>query len=125
MMTPQRGAGRQADVRRLTALGLCALLILLLFVPVFPWIRAVNTEELFDVMGLKSSVIKKLTLDHSVLTFLSFVETSKQGVLGFWAFLLLLISAAAVFFCLLALAAWLRRERVREGKGLLPWAPSA
>ena len=119
MMKPQRGAGRQADVRRLTALGLCALLILLLFVPVFPWIRAVNTEELFDVMGLKSSVIKKLTLDHSVLTFLSFVETSKQGVLGFWAFLLLLISAAAVFFCLLALAAWLRRERVREGKGLL------
>ena len=122
IMTAQRkgsGAGGQADKRRLAVLGLCAFLALILFVPVFPWIRAVNTDELFDVMGLKFSVIKKLTLDHSVLTFLSFVEISKQGILGFWSFLLLIISAAAIAFCLLAFAAWLRREKAREGKGML------
>ncbi len=112
-------AGRGADKPRIMCLALCALAILVLFIPVFPWIRAVGTEELYSVMNLKSSVIKKLTPDHSVLTFLSFVETSKQGVLGFWSFLLLIVSAAAMLFCLLAFAAYLRRNRAPEGKGML------
>ena len=106
-----------ADRRRLMALGACALLILLFFVPFFSWIRAVNTEALYSAMGLKASVIKKLAPNHSVLTFLSFVETSKQGILGFWSFLLLIVSAAGIVFCLLSFAAYLTRDRNREGKG--------
>ena len=101
------------------ALGACALLILLFFVPFFSWIRAVNTEALYSAMGLKASVIKKLAPNHSVLTFLSFVETSKQGILGFWSFLLLIVSAAGIVFCLLSFAAYLTRDRNREGKGML------
>lgn len=108
-----------ADRRRLMALGACALLILLFFVPFFSWIRAVNTEALYSAMGLKASVIKKLAPNHSVLTFLSFVETSKQGILGFWSFLLLIVSAAGIVFCLLSFAAYLTRDRNREGKGML------
>ena len=115
----QPGSRRLTDRQRLCALGICAVLILLLFTPVFSWFRAVNTDALYDVMKLKSSAIKKLSPNHSVLTFLSFVETSKQGVLGFWAFLLLIVSAAAIVFCLLSFAAWLRRGRVPDGKGLL------
>lgn len=121
-MAPQRKQEvfmRLQNHRRVIVLCLCALLVLIFFIPVFPWIKAANTEELYSVMGLKSSVIKKLTPDHSVLTFLSFVEISKQGVLGFWSFLLLLVSAAAIVFCLLAVIVYLRRNKVAEGKGML------
>ena len=110
---------RGNDGRTLIALSLCAALVLALFVPALPWIRVVDQEGLYSAMELKPSVIGKLSPNHSVVTFLSFVETSKQGVLGFWSFLLLLISAAAIAFCLLTYAAILRRNRVPEGKGML------
>ena len=110
MPVPQKqpGTTNPADSKRLCILGLCALIILILFIPVFGWIHVVNTEALYEVMNLKSSVIKKLTADHPVLTFLSYVETSKQGVLGFWSFLLLIISAAAIIFCLMTFVRYLR-----------------
>ena len=63
MTLPGMAAQRQTG-RRLAALGLCALLILVFFVPVFSWIRVVNTEALYDVMKLKSSVVKKLAQDY-------------------------------------------------------------
>ena len=110
---------QQADKRKLAVLGFCALLMLVLFVPVFGWIRLVNTEELYSMMNLKSSAIRKLASNYSVLNFLSFVETSKQGVLGFWSFLLLIISVAAVAFCLFAFVTYIRRKSVPEGKGML------
>ena len=115
----QPGTMSSADGKRLCILGLCALLILILFIPAFEWIHVVNTEELYGIMNLKASVIKKLTESYSVLNFLSFVETSKQGVLGFWSFLLLIISAAAIVLCLLAFAAYLSRNRNPDGKGML------
>ncbi len=113
------GTGRPADRRQLLAMGLCALLILVFFIPVFTWIRVADPDTLYDVMSLKASAARKLSPEYSVLTFLSFVETSKQGILGFWSFLLLIVSAAAIAFCLLSLAAYLRRNRGREGKGML------
>ena len=112
-------AGRSGDRRKLAAMGLCALAILICFVPAFPWIRAVNTEALYGTMGLKASVAKKLSPDHSVLTFLSFVETSKQGILGFWSFLLLIVSAAAIILILAAGVTYAIRNRIAEGKGML------
>ncbi len=114
-----KGARSDADRNQTAFLGLCAVLIPILFVPFFAWIRVVNTEALYGLMKLKASVSGRLGTAYSVVNFLSFVEISKQGVLGFWAFLLLIVSAAAVVFCLLSLAAYLRRERVREGKGML------
>ena len=115
----QPGTTNPADSKRLCILGLCALIILILFIPIFGWIHVVNTEALYEVMNLKSSMIKKLTADHPVLTFLSYVETSKQGVLGFWSFLLLIISAAAIIFCLMTFVRYLRRNSIPEGKGML------
>ncbi len=107
------------DQKKLGALGLCALLILALFLPVFSWVHLVNTEALYGAMKLGASAVKKLQGGYSVFTFLSFVQISKQGVLGFWAFLLLIVAAAAVIFCLLSFAAYLRRGRIAEGKGML------
>ncbi len=113
------GTAKPADRRKLLALGICAFLILVCFIPVFSWIRVNNAEELYGVMKLKASVAGKLAPDHSVLTFLSFVETSKQGVLGFWSFLLLIISAAAIIFCLMFFAVYLLRNMNKAGKGML------
>ena len=116
------GQRRQADRpenKRLAALGICAVLVLLCFIPAFPWIRVAEPEALFGAMGLKASVARKLTTDHSVLTFLSFVETSKQGILGFWSFLLLIVAAAAIFLCLAALGTYAMRKRIAEGRGML------
>ena len=118
-MTRQTRPGSAGGSRKLAMLGLCAALILMLFLPLFSWIRVGDQEALYGAMGLKATVSKKLTPDLSVLTFLSFVETSKQGVLGFWSFLLLIVSAAAIVFCLLSFAAYLRRRAVPEGKGML------
>ena len=118
-MTRQAQSKSAVSRKKLLALGLCAALILILFVPVFPWFQITDQDALYGAMGLKSSVVKKLTPDHSVLTFLSFVETSKQGVLGFWAFLLLIVSAAAIAFCLLSVFTYFRRRSVPEGKGML------
>ena len=115
-----QGSDRRTDERRkLIVLGLCAILVLVLFLPFFTWIRVADQDALYSAMGLKASVIKKLTPDHSILTFLSFVETSKQGVLGFWSFLLLIVALAAIALCLLAFIRYLRRNRVAEGKGML------
>ncbi len=101
-MTRQAQAQIAGSRKKLLVLGLCAALILILYLPFFPWFRVADQDALYGAMGLKATVIKKLTPDHAVLTFLSFVETSKQGVLGFWSFLLLIVSAAAIIFCLLS-----------------------
>lgn len=102
-----------------TALILCAAAAFLLFLPFFSWILIAQPDALYGAMKLSASVVKKLQSGYSVFTFLSFVQASKQGVLGFWAFLLLIAAAAAVIFCLLSFAAYLRRGRVAEGKGML------
>lgn len=111
----------QADHKRLAALALCSLLALALCLPVFPWLRLVNTEALYDVMGLKKTVVNKLTTDqYSLWNFLGFVQTSKQGILGLWSCLLLLVSIAAAFFHLFGLATYALRGRAKAETGLLP-----
>lgn len=103
----------------IVALMVCAVLILVCFLPAFSWIRMTDTEALFDTMKLKKSVIEKLTDRYSLYTFLSFVQTSKQGILGLWACILLVLAIASMFFLLYGFAAYLGRGRIKEGKGLL------
>ena len=98
---------------------LCAAAALILLLPVFPWIMIRETEALYDTMKLGASVVKKLQGSYSVFTFLSFVQTSKQGVLGFWAFLLLITAAASAALFLLSAAAFLRNGRTASGRGML------
>lgn len=73
------------------------------FLPWIPWFRIGNAEELYAAMGLKASAIAKLGDRYHALNFLSFVQDSKQGVLGPFAFILLLLAAAAMFFLLYTL----------------------
>lgn len=94
-------------------------ILLLMLLPVFSWIRLNQTDALFDIMKLKSSAVKKLDSQYSIFTFLSFVQESKQGILGLWSFVLLLIAAAAAVFHLWGCVLFLLRNRLAEKKGLL------
>ena len=116
------GTGRisaETYARGILALIVCSVLILGLFLPLFSWIEMVNTEALFDVMKLKKSVVEKVGDRYSLFDFLSFVQVSKQGVLGLWSCVLLLLAVAAVWFQLGGLVTYLRRSRIAEGRGML------
>ena len=117
----QKAAGRPEpnNRRRFTALMLAALIVFAMFIPVFPWIRLSDADALYDAMKLSASVVRKLGTGYSVFTFLSFVQTSKQGILGLWAFVLLLLAAASTLFLLTVPFLYLNRARTREGKGML------
>ena len=91
-----------------------SVILLLALLPVFSWIRLTQTDALFGLMKLKASAVKKRSGDYSVFTFLSFVQESKQGILGLWSFVLLLIAAAAAVFHIWGIALFLLRERLAE-----------
>lgn len=112
-------AGTERNAKGILALIVCSVLILGLFLPVFSWIEMVNTEALYDVMKLKKSVVEKVTDHYSLFNFLSFVQVSKQGVLGLWSCVLLLLAVASVWFQLGGLLTYVRRARVPEGRGML------
>ena len=95
-----------------------ALLVLML--PMVRWIHVRNAEALFEAMKLKASAVKKLGTDYSVFNFLSFVEDSKQGVLGLWSFILLLLWAATAAFHVWGLILFALRRRMAKKRGLLP-----
>ena len=94
-------------------------LLLLMLLPMVHWIFLNETEALFDVMKLKASAVKKLNSSYSVFTFLSFVQDSKQGVLGLWSFILLMIAAASAAFHLWGLGLFFLRKKAAGGKGML------
>ena len=94
-------------------------LLLLMLLPLIPWIHLNQTEALFDLMKLKSSAIKKLDTRYSILTFLSFVQDSKAGILGLWSFILLLIAAGAVVFHIWGIALFFLRNKAASKNGLL------
>ena len=95
--------------------------MLMLCLPVFSWISLPDPAALYEAMDLKNSVIKKLSSDaYSIPDFLSFVQTSKQGILGLWSCILLLLTIAAACFHLFGLTTYLLRARAKEETGLLP-----
>lgn len=115
--TGREPAARRTD-RRLIASSLCAVLILGLFLPMLPWIRIENAEALHDAMQLKSKAAAALGNAYSPLNFLSFVETSGKGLLGPYAFLLLLICLVSIFLALYGLAL-VCIPKLNRGKGNL------
>ena len=117
----RRAAGRPEPLNKKGFVLLCAFvaLVLILFLPVFHWIRLTDTEALFSAMKLKASAAGKLGDSWSIFTFLSFVQDSKQGILGLWSFVLLLIACASAFFLAAAPFAFLTRGGAAEGRGML------
>lgn len=113
-------AGRSdTENRAVYAVAAISALLLALMLPFVPWIRVVNTEALFEAMSLKASAVKKLGNSYPVYTFLGFVQDSKQGALGLWSFVLLLVAAATAVFHVWGLVLFALRRRLGEKGGLL------
>ncbi len=69
--------------------------------PVFNWLRIVNTETLYPALKAKADAIVKLGTEYSLLNNLSFVQYSGLGSLGMYAFILaVLLVAALVLFAI-------------------------
>ncbi len=75
-----------------------SLLIVVLCLPVFQWISVVNTEALYQSFKLKASAITKLGSAYSLFNLLSFVEVTKQGILGLYAMVLLVLLVVSLYF---------------------------
>ncbi len=109
-------ARNAVDQRRIVALSICAAIILILFIPALPWLTFPDAEATFAAMKLKKAVTAKLDASYPLLTFLSFVQESKQGILGLWSSALLLLSLAAMGFLLAGGFAVIRRTKSPDGR---------
>lgn len=107
------------DSRALYAVAAVSVILLALMLPMLSWIRVVNAEALFDAMKLKASAVKKLGTQYSVFTFLNFVQDSKQGTLGLWSFVLMMVAAGTAVFHAWGLILFLLRKKLAAREGLL------
>lgn len=84
--------------RKMGVVIACALslLILVMSLPFVNWIQIVNTDVLFSAIELNDpSMIRS---GYTLYNFLSFVQNSGVGALGFMAMMLMLLLVAAVLF---------------------------
>lgn len=86
---------RKAGV--LFSAALCAL-CLLLSLPFVSWIRLVNISALFSRMGITREMAAELYQSYGIFNLLSFVEKGKQGALGLYAMICLLLLLAVWYF---------------------------
>ena len=104
--------GRKAGV--LFSAALCAL-CLLLSLPFVSWIRLVNISALFSRMGITREMAAELYQSYGIFNLLSFVEKGKQGALGLYAMICLLLLLAVWYFQLSYLWRVLRNKKHKNG----------
>lgn len=88
---------------------------LLLSLPFVSWIRLVNISALFGRIGITREMAADLYQSYSVFNLLQFVEKGKQGNLGLYAMILLMLLLAAWYFNLAYLWKALRNKKHRNG----------
>ncbi|MGB4659702.1 MAG: ABC transporter permease subunit [Mobilitalea sp.] len=78
--------------------AITSLLTILLSLPFVKWIGIVNSASLYGTWELKEEVITGLDSRYSLFNILSFVQDTKQGMIGLFSMILFLLMAATVFF---------------------------
>ncbi len=71
---------------------------LFLSLPFFNWIKVVNLVSLFSKIGVTKEMAADLYTGYNLYNLLSFVQYANQGVLGIFAMVLLILTAAAIYF---------------------------
>lgn len=66
--------------------------------PFFNWISLVNISKLFSKIGVSREMAEHLYSGYGIFNLLSFVQEAKQGRLGLYAMILLVLMAAALYF---------------------------
>ncbi len=94
--------------------ALASLMILALCLPMANWLTVINAQPLYEALKLKAKVIEALHAAYNPFSLLSFVELTKQGALGIYASVLLLLAAVAVYFHLAALFSFVFRRYERK-----------
>ncbi|TCL57240.1 ABC-type polysaccharide transport system permease subunit [Kineothrix alysoides] len=88
-------ANRKTGVFLTAAVSVVAIILSL---PFFSWISIVNIPALFSKLSITREMAENLFQGYSLFNLLSFVQESKQGSLGLYAMILLILMAAALYF---------------------------
>ncbi|SHO47507.1 ABC transporter permease [Anaerocolumna xylanovorans] len=75
-----------------------SVITLLLSIPFVKWIYIINPDSLFQSIGVKEDVIGKLMSSYNLYDMLSFVKYTKQGNIGLFTMILLILAVASVYF---------------------------
>ncbi len=96
--------------------GIAASVItLLLSVPFVKWIYIIEPASLFKTMGLADDVISKLQSSYSLFNLLSFVKLTKQGNIGLFTMILLILFTASIYFNVVLLIRVLLKKKESKG----------
>lgn len=74
-----------------------SIITLILSLPFIKWIEIINSEALYKSFKLLPSSIEKLAPKYNIYNILSFVYETRQGSIGLYAMLLLLLTAATLY----------------------------
>lgn len=94
-----------------------SVITLLLSIPFVKWIYIIQPDSLYQSMGLADDVIGKLDSSYSIFHILSFVKFTKQGNIGLFTMILLLLFIASVYFNAALIVRVLLKKK--DGKGNL------
>jgi ABC-type polysaccharide transport system permease subunit len=74
-----------------------SIITIILSLPFIKWFRIINADALYKSFKLLPNAISKLAPKYSIYNILSFVYETRQGSIGLYAMLLLLLMAATLF----------------------------
>lgn len=92
-----------------------SVITLLLSIPFVKWIYLINPDSLFQSMGLKEDVIGKLMSSYNLYDMLSFVKYTKQGNIGLFTMILLILAVASVYFNIVLLLRVFMKKKKTKG----------
>lgn len=94
---------------------LVSIITVLLSLPFVKWINVIRADSLYSGMGLKDDVISKLDSQYSLFNILSFVKYTKQGNIGLYSMILLILAVVAIYFNIILLFRVFRKKKESKG----------
>ncbi len=92
-----------------------SVITLLLSIPFVQWIYINNPNSLFKSMGLKEDVISKLMSSYNLYDILTFVKLTKQGNIGLFTMILVLLFIASIYFNIVLLVRVFVKKKESKG----------
>lgn len=92
-----------------------SVITILLSLPIFKWIKVVNTDTLYQALKVKEKVLPNLEPEYSIFNILNWVRDTKQGSIGLYSMLLLLAMIASLYFQVAFIIRIFKNKRDRHG----------
>lgn len=105
-------AGRKLGVWIIAAVAAASLILSL---PFIKWIRVVNTDALYQMLGVTADNLVKLKGSYTLFNLLSFVQYAGAGNIGLYAMILLVLMVVAVYFQINLLVKVIGRFKSKKG----------